>query len=315
MKKICLVILLFTSLISRAQKIEKFYDYKWELCDPAVARYYTLIKHTDSGWLRYDYFIREKKLQMQGLYKDNACKIEQGSFFYFHANGELESAGRFENGKRLGLWLSYYDNGMMEDSTVYDAGNPVGTSLKWYRNGYPSDSSVQKAGGMTVFVRWFDNGQPSSAGFTLNGKLHGKWQYFHRNGKLSAFEEYDNGRLLSRDYYDESGIMMSDTSNKDRPALFPGGQKAWSKYILSQLYFPSQYQITGGDQATVVISATIDEDGKVTDIEVVAPFYPAFDDIAVKMMERSPKWMPAMDHNRRVKYYIKQPVTFAQETD
>jgi hypothetical protein len=313
MKKHLLILLVFTSLFSSAQKIEKFFDYRWKPCGPSNARYYALIQFKDSLWSRVDYFINEKELQMQGSYRDSACKIPVGKFYYFHPNEKLESTGNYVNGKKEGVWLKYYSNGYMKDSTFYINGHPSGISMGWYANGYPADSVTYNANNeRAAYISWFDNGNPSSAGYKINDSLHGKWSFFHKNGNISAVEVYDRGKLISRQYFDEEGKEMADTSSHDHQVEFNGGEKAWRKYILSKLYFPTQYKITGGDKAIVVVDATIDEDGNVLEAEVSSPFHPDFDEIALKTMKNSPKWKPAVDHNRKVKSYIIQPVTFAQ---
>src|SRR6185503_18934507 len=127
MKIILLFFLIIQSLFLSAQKIEKFYDWQWKLCDPSISRYYALIEFQNGSWHRRDYFIREKKLQMEGFYQDSLCKKQQGLFHYFHANGSLEAEGKYENGKREGLWLRYHNNGMMADSAVYKNGVVIGT--------------------------------------------------------------------------------------------------------------------------------------------------------------------------------------------
>ena len=80
---------------SEAQKTEKFYDYNWKECEPAMARFYSTIEKTDSGYLHNDYFIHEKKLQMQGLYEDADAKVKNGIFYFYHPNGVLQTVGRY----------------------------------------------------------------------------------------------------------------------------------------------------------------------------------------------------------------------------
>ncbi|MBL7739465.1 MAG: energy transducer TonB [Chitinophagaceae bacterium] len=313
MKKAFLILSCFSYLSGYAQKIEKFYDYNWKRCDPSLARYFSLIEFKDSLWHRSDYYIRERKLQMQGAYRDSSSKTEEGLFRHYHANGRLQAEGKYVNGKKQGIWLRYYNSGMMHDSVFYVNGQPSGTALGWYPNGNPKDSSAYKDDGTAVKIEWFDNGNPSSAGRTKNEKLHGRWAFYHKNGNISARETYDQGILTTREYFDEEGKLKPDTSNRDRPARFKGGHEAWGKHLLSKLYFPNQYRITGADKIVIVISAIIDEEGKVTDAEIYSSFHPDLDEIALKAVKSSPKWDPSVSHNRNVKYYIRQPVTFSQE--
>lgn len=64
--------------------------------------------------------------------------------------------------------------------------------------------------------------------------------------------------------------------------------------------------------AIVVVDAAIDEEGNVTDILLTAPLHPDFDKIALTVMRKAPKWIPAINHNRKVKFYFRQPVVFQQ---
>jgi TonB family protein len=299
---------------AHCQKTEKYFDYHWHATDASHARFYSITEKTDSGWHRRDYYLRSLTLQMEGLYADSACTIRSGCFRYIYPSCIPESTGRCRDGKKQGGWLSYYSDGLLADSTVYDNGNPVGARTSWYRTGYMRDSGNYDPDGSGLHIAWFDNGNPSAAGRYAPGyKRSGKWQYFYKAGGLSATEIYDNaGRLQTKHFFDEKGTMQNDTANDDREPAFPGGAQAWSNYLDRSLYFPDQSAFTNGDEATVVIKALIAEDGRVVDAEVEVPYYPAFDKIALEAVRRSPTWVPAMDHHRKVSGEIHLPVTFSQ---
>ena len=299
---------------TNAQTVEKFFDFQWKPCDANEARFYCTITKTDSGYVRKDYFIHEKTLQMSGKYTDLDCKIANGYFNFFHSNGNLKSGGTYINGKKNGLWLSFHNNGMMSDSTVYSAGNMIGTSLSWHPTGYISDSSTWNEDGSGIQVSWFENGSPSVAGlYSAGTKQNGKWKYFHNNGAISSVEIFNEGKLTGKTYFDEEGNAQTDTTTKDKDAMFPGGNAAWEKYIYKKIYFPDQYKIVNADKAVVVVSFAVNEEGKVVDVFVSTPFYPEFDKIAESAISNSPKWKPAIKHNRRVKFWMRQPVLFTQE--
>jgi TonB family protein len=107
-------------------------------------------------------------------------------------------------------------------------------------------------------------------------------------------------------------VVQADTVTRDRGVEFPGGSKGWAKYLSRSLYFPDQYQFSNGDEAAVVVAADIDEEGRVVDAEVVVPFYPAFDRIALDAVRKSTNWIPAFQHNRKERTTIRQPVVFSQ---
>ncbi len=313
MTKLLLPFFVFLSIFAHAQKKTIYYDYTWKPCEPGLARFLAIIESTDSGFFRQDYFVSKSSLQMQGLYKDSNCKIKNGGFAYFYPNGNISSVGKYINQKKEGLWLSYHYNGMMQDSTTYHDDKQVGVSMGWYQNGFPSDSSYCDEEGKAVEVYWFDNGQPSGAGRRIDAKQFGKWQYFHKNGKLAATEVYGQNALESRIYFTEEGIQLADTTNKDREAMFNGGMAKWKKFLMNNLNFPSDYKLVNTNVVTVVISAIIDEDGNVLDPYVDTPFSSVFDEEAIRVIKKSPKWLPQIDHNRRVRMYVRQPISFVQE--
>jgi antitoxin component YwqK of YwqJK toxin-antitoxin module len=311
---LCMSLFILMTFPSAAQKSEKFYDYNWKECEPAMARFYSTIEKTDSGYLHNDYFIHEQKLQMQGLYEDADAKVKNGIFYFYHPNGVLQSVGRYVHGKLDGLYLEFHTNGVLSDSTVYQMGKPNGLSLGWTDEGYLSDSTFLNDDGSGTTVRWFGNGMPSEAGrFSAGMKMHGKWAFYHNNGQVSSLETYNEGKLVQKQYFDERGIEMKDTTNRDHDASFPGGKEAWREYILKKIYFPENYKIVNSDKAVVVVTFIIGENGDIVEAFASTPFYPAFDRIAEKAVKGSPKWIPAVSHNRKVKMYMRQPVTFGQE--
>ena len=313
MKKLFAALLLLVALQSASQTIEKYYDYNWKECDVSAARFYTLMKKTDSVWHRQDLFINLNQLQMDGYYEDKDCKTRTGRFHYFYANGKPQYIGNYVKNKKEGLWLSYHYNGMMSDSSHYWNGNKIGTCIGWHVNGYIADSIVMDSSGKGVYVSWFDNGIPSCAGRYSEGqKKDGRWKYFHNNGQVSDIETYREGKLIDKQYFDEQGVSIEDTTTKEIEAKFKGDNKRWGQYLASNLQFPSQYKLVNTDKVTVIVNFEVSEEGKVQNAYVSVPFRPEFDTIALEVINKSPKWIPALQNNRHVKFSERQAVTFSQ---
>jgi TonB family protein len=192
----------------------------------------------------------------------------------------------------------------------------MGTRLGWHVNGYMADSTVIHPDGSGITVNWWENGYPSVAGLYAPGfKKQGKWKYFHSNGQPASSEIFDNNKLVDKEYFDEKGVRQTDTTTHDGKASFPGGMKAWGKYLSDHIYFPAQYKFTIDGQSTVLVRFAVNEDGSVSEVEVTSSLHKDFDKIAVDIIRRSPKWIPASSHNRKMKEYHEQPVTFAQTSE
>jgi protein TonB len=105
-------------------------------------------------------------------------------------------------------------------------------------------------------------------------------------------------------------MQLTDTSNRDRPALFRNRPDSWKRYVENNLQWPRGVKLVNTDTITVVVMATIDEAGNVTDAYVSVPFHPLFDKEVLRVVKRSPKWTPAISHNRYIKYWLVEAVDF-----
>ncbi|MGH2553290.1 MAG: energy transducer TonB, partial [Chitinophagaceae bacterium] len=96
--------------------------------------------------------------------------------------------------------------------------------------------------------------------------------------------------------------------------VYAGSDKAWMNYLLSKLRsakYPDEY-FEGKIYGTVYILFIVNPDGKITDPKVVTSIDPQLDEIALRIIRESPKWEPAVQYNRNVKAYRKQPITFSK---
>jgi antitoxin component YwqK of YwqJK toxin-antitoxin module len=315
MKFSLLIFLVTVNVWSFGQKKEAYYDFFWKPCSPENSRYYSIKEKTDSGWLQNDYYTHSRSLQMKALYEDKACTIQNGYGYYFHANGLASVIGRRIHGKQDGICVSYYSNGMIADSAIFQNGAVTDKRFRWHRNGYLSDSISRLNDSVYVHVGWFDDGEPAFAGHELNDKRNGKWVFYHHNGQLSSSAVYRKGNIISIEYFDEAGKTQTDTSAVNREAVLKGGEVAWRKYLEKNLYWPPGLKFTTPAAVTVGIGFAIDENGKVIDAEVFMPFHEEFDRIALKIIKNSPAWLPAIEYNRKVKAYRRQPITFTQSDE
>lgn len=317
MKQKLFSIFILLSLFANAQKQTAYYDYNWNICKLENARFVSVVEKTDSGFLQLDYFLSTFSLQMQGLYKDSTTKIKNGNFFYYYPNGNISSMGKYINDKKEGLWLKYYNDGMMEDSANYKEDEIFGISLAWHQNGFLRDSLNVDESGKATDLTWFDNGQLSAAGILLNKKPFGKWKYYHKNGKPSAIEIYEENKLVNKYLFGEDGITIPDTTSQDRTVMFKGGTKSWKIFLQKNLRIPSDYNPSKDFLATVVLAFYIDEEGKISDPFVETPFKTDFDNEALRVIKKAPKWLPAIYHNRRVSVFVRQAIsfTFKQEVE
>jgi len=305
---------LFYNFIFAQKTIEKFYDSNWKPSNLSNASFYSNIRETDSGWYRIDVYLFTKKIQMVGLFEDSACTIKNGTFCYYYANGTPSSYGRYEHNIRQGIFASYYSNGIKKGYAEYDNGYLQGSSLSWNMNGSLADSIFKDENNVYIKKSWFDNGNISSIGILLNGEMQGTWKFFDINGKLTSIEEYDTGHVISRQYFDESGKALADTTNTDAEVKFENGKKGLQRFIDKYLEWPDYYHISQSDHATLVIKMLINEKGEVKYVEVVCPIHPAFDSLALKAFRKISNFNPAREHNRSVPSWMRVAIIYNQDS-
>ncbi len=94
-------------------------------------------------------------------------------------------------------------------------------------------------------------------------------------------------------------------------AIFPGGEAAWRKYLLRNLN-PNAPVDAGAPegQYTVVIQFIVDREGIISDVRALTKHGYDMEKEALKVINKGPKWTPALQNGRHVKAYRKQPITF-----
>lgn len=90
---------------------------------------------------------------------------------------------------------------------------------------------------------------------------------------------------------------------------FPGGEEALKHFIKSNLQYP-EIAKEMNEQGIVYVQFVINEDGSVSDIEVIRGVSDALDREAVRIIESFPKWIPGTKDNKPVKVKFTIPIQF-----
>jgi protein TonB len=95
-------------------------------------------------------------------------------------------------------------------------------------------------------------------------------------------------------------------------SAYPGGPAAWQRYLIKTLRYPQEAQ-DNEIQGPVVVQFIVDKNGNVSDVEAVSGPNELRGE-AVRVIQRSGKWTPAVQNGRQVKSYKKQPIVFRLES-
>jgi hypothetical protein len=296
----------------------RFLNGNLEYCNDkeAIFRTRCVTQPLDDGrYMVRDFNFRTGKL-IQTYYLSPDSINRTGPFVALHENGSTWTKGQYTGGKKTGSWKKWHINGTLGDSSFYNQnGNITGSSKNWYNDGKIRDTAFYHpdSAGRAYMKQFFEDGKLAGEGPVINDGYEGYWKFYHPNGKLSTEEIYVDGNLNRIKCYNEDGTLSTVECQPAIDAEFPGGMAKWQMYISGALGKKSRELSRKDISGTSVIGFAIDVDGKVTDLKVITSARSELDQYALDIIKGSPAWKPAKEHNRLVKAFRLQPVTFRLE--
>jgi hypothetical protein len=97
-------------------------------------------------------------------------------------------------------------------------------------------------------------------------------------------------------------------------ASFPGGEAKWRQFMERNLssFNPADEGAPAGTYTTYV-QFVVDKEGNISEVKAITNHGYGMEDAAVRIIKKGPRWSPAIQNQRPVKAYRKQPITFRVE--
>ena len=138
--------------------------------------------------------------------------------------------------------------------------------------------------------------------------------FYKKKGKFGPIQ------ILTKPYLEEIQERISQRENsehhptgKERPALWPGGEKGMHSYVYSHVVYPTD-AIEMGVQGTVIVRFKVNAEGKVESPMIVQSLFPSCDMEVLRVLAHMDKWTPALDSDGNpVSVYFTLPVAFRLE--
>ena len=93
---------------------------------------------------------------------------------------------------------------------------------------------------------------------------------------------------------------------------FPGGEVALMNYISERLVFPSEAK-EAGVEGRVYVGFVVMEDGSLSCFKVLKGLGYGCDEAALEVFKDMPKWQPAMNRGKSIRYPYQVPVRFCDD--
>jgi len=95
----------------------------------------------------------------------------------------------------------------------------------------------------------------------------------------------------------------------EKMPTFPGGEEKLIEYVSKKLVYPKE-ALAKEIQGTVICRFMVNEDGSITNIEVIKSVYPLLDAEAIRVIKTLPKFIPGTQHDNPVGVYFTFPIKF-----
>lgn len=168
---------------------------------------------------------------------------------------------------------------------------PRGKQIKYYQSGVVQDSTIYNDTGKIIYT----------AHYYPKGALWARYIYDERANKETT-EGFDvHGNIIK-------GFVFM------REAEFPGGTKAWMQFVSNKIRKkPSKKNTPPSGIYEVIIRFIVDIEGNVTDTRAMTDLGYGLEEEAMSVINKSPRWIPAIYLNNPVNAYRMQPVVFVFE--
>lgn len=190
----------------------------------------------------------------------------------------------------------------------------VGYALEFFESGKLKDSSFSnKNGKMLYSYSFYESGILQSKQFNGGGNNFELFDYYESGAKRVYVYQKDGMKDCEVIGYDENGQVIPNYIFQ-KAAEFDGGKEGWVSFLQNHLRSntPEKNKAPAG-RYKVMLNFLVDKNGKVSMARVEND--PGFGtkEEALRVINKSPRWKPAIQYNEPVKYRARQPITFVVE--
>ncbi len=247
-----------------------------------------------------------------------AC-AQDTTYVYYNKNWEETTRDKMEYFRKKfradNTWsvIDCYKSGKKQMTGTYlDDSCKISQGIfSWYNEDgivtRTSNFQSSKKDGMETIC--YGNGKKRLELHYRSDELDGDCIGYYESGKISGRSTYAQGKQINGEFFNEDGSINKNISEFESEAEFPGGLPGLAKYLSGSLSYPS-IAMRRNIQGSVIVQFIIDTDGSVKNVEIASSVDPSLDREAVRVIRQMPRWKPAYEGGRLVKFFVKQPVTF-----
>lgn len=301
MKRLLILISLCYSMTMTGQKI--FLDeYKSSIVNPSEAKQYVIIDYENNPDVfkeTYFYITGEKKSEtnyVKSTGKDGISLVWNTS----------DQSGKFvKDGKDI----EWYINGQAKSEYNFILGKRNGKAFTWFENGQlATEYNIVENKIEGKFFKWYENGQIKSEMDYINNQYNGEVKTYWKNGLLKRKDIYFEGQFKNGTCYDSLGKEIPHFELEQMPK-YKGGDKKLLMDISNNTKYPNISRDLG-IQGKVVVRFAINEQGGISNIEMLQGINGELNKEAVRVIGTLKKFKPGYYDGEPIEVYYMIPITF-----
>lgn len=110
----------------------------------------------------------------------------------------------------------------------------------------------------------------------------------------------------------DNGDEVYEVTHED--AQFPGGKAAMMQWIAKQMKYPEE-AVKQNISGRTFVSFVINQDGSISDAQIVRSVHPALDQEALRVVQAMPNWIPGKLRGKAAKTKFTIPISFSLSAD
>lgn len=279
-----------STFISSSQTYRYFFDDQFNITDQQKAVITARGLKSSTGVLAEFKLIQGNQLLFITEFTDSTLAIKNGINQEYYRNGNMALFSHYKSDILDGAEMKWNEEGQLTDSCVYDMGEKVFASIHQYKNKHLICTSLEDVRNATLKIYTYD-----TSGV--------KTEEVFFEGNTGTMKHYIAGALASTD---------SLFTREEKEASFPGGRDGWIRFLQKNLDADMLIRRGArGGSGTVIAQFVVEKDGSLSNIKTLTDIGFGAEQEVIRVLKKSPKWIPATQYGKHVKAYRIQPVTFA----
>lgn len=244
----------------------------------------------------------------------------QDSIVYYDAGGykvsSKDSANYYKTYKKLEGGLFRVERRRAEDDELLgegiclskDSASLHGHYTDRYNGRVTSEGNYQYNKRVGTWTHYLDSGTVWYIDNYRNDTLVDTLTSYYKNGSIKRKQYYEHGIVKGGYCWDEHGKERKFTQFETLP--YP--EYNVMSYLSANVHYPGKAR-RQGKQGRVLVGFVVNENGSISDVEVVRGVCPEIDDEALRVVKDMANWKPGLQDDKPVKVRYTQPITFKLE--